>query len=260
MCEPAEAPTGGRAGRFGAGTRDGLWTGLLRGWRTAPWKTEMRHAASLLLLLLTVAWLATGCSERPEKPRKPQMIKLLPDTPPPPPPPPPKPEDRPPPKAQDKPQPQQAPKPVEAPAQALKSDEAAGDGPGSGLAAGAVTQDYSDQKIGQGTVIGGSAASVGDAGTNRLAANTFGNIASRELNEYLARDKDVKLRDYQVRVWLWLTPGGSLQRAQLVDSTGDAQTDEALRAAINRFPGTRNPPPPRLPQPLRVRVSNRLLG
>lgn len=220
----------------------------------------MRRVAWVLTMLLAAAWLTTGCSERPEKPRKPQMIKLLPDTPPPPPPPPPKPEDRPPPTPESKPQPQDAPKPVEAPAQALKSDEAAGNGPGSGLAAGAVTQDYSDQKISQGTVIGGTGQSLGDAGANRLAANTFGNAASRELNEYLARDKDVKLRDYKVRVWIWLTPVGGLQRAELVDSTGDPQTDEALRTAINRFPGTRNPPPPKLPQPLRVLVSNRLLG
>jgi periplasmic protein TonB len=220
----------------------------------------MRRMTSLLVLLLAMLWLAAGCSERPEKPRKPQMIKLLPDTPPPPPPPPPKPEDRPPPKPESKPQPQEAPKPVEAPPQALKSDEAAGAGPGNGLAAGAVTQDYADQKIGQGTMVGGNAKSAGDVGANRLAASTFGNAASRELNEYLARDKDVKLRDYKVRVWLWLTPTGSLQRVELVDSTGDAQADEALRSAINRFPGTRNPPPPRLPQPLRVLVSNRLLG
>ncbi len=220
----------------------------------------MRRVAWLLTLLLAMAWMATGCSERPDKPRKPQMIKLLPDTPPPPPPPP-KPQDKPPPKPEAKPQPQDAPKPVQAPLpQALKTDEAAGAGPGSGLAAGPVTQDYSNQKIGQATVIGGSGTSIGDAGASRLAANTFGNAASRELNEYLTRDKDVKLRDYKVRVWLWLTPSGSLQRAELVDSTGDPQTDEALRTSLNRFPGTRNPPPPKLPQPMRVLVSNRLLG
>jgi hypothetical protein len=30
-CKPAEPPTGGRAGRFGAAVRGGPWTGLLRG-------------------------------------------------------------------------------------------------------------------------------------------------------------------------------------------------------------------------------------
>ncbi len=30
-CKPAEPPTGGRAGRFGAAVRGGPWTGLFRG-------------------------------------------------------------------------------------------------------------------------------------------------------------------------------------------------------------------------------------
>lgn len=215
------------------------------------------RTSALALALLAVALVLGGCGDQRDKPRKQQMLKLLPDTPPPPPPPP-KPEDKPPPRSESKPQPQQAPKPVEAPLpQVLKTDEAAGNGPGSGLAAGPVTQEYTDQKIGQGTLIVGAA---GDGGATRLAANAFGNAASRDLNEYLARDKGVKLRDYKVRVWLWLTPSGALQRAELVDSTGDAQTDTALRDALNRFPGTRNPTPPGLPQPMRVLVSNRLLG
>ncbi len=210
-----------------------------------------------LAALLSAVLALAGCGDKPDKPRKQQTVKLLPDTPPPPPPPP-KPEDKPPPKAETRPQPQQAPKPVDAPLpQALKTDEAAGNGPGGGLTAGPVTQDYSDQKIGAGTTIGSVLA---DNGATRLAANTFGNAASKALNEFLTRDRGVKLRDYKVRVHLWLTPTGSLQRAELVDSTGDAATDEALRSALNRFPGTAMAPPAKLPQPMRVLISNRLLG
>jgi len=217
----------------------------------------MRHPALVTVLLLGLTLALAGCSDKPERPRKQQTLKLLPDTPPPPPPPP-KPEDKPPPKADDKPQPQAAPKPVDAPqAQTLKSDEAAGNGPGNGLTAGTVTQDYVDQKVGPAATVGGAPA---DSGASRMAANAFGNAASKALNEFLVRDKAVKLRDYKVRVQLWLTPTGSLQRAELVDSTGDPQTDEALRAALNRFPGTAYAPPARLPQPMRVLVSNRLIG
>jgi len=222
-------------------------------------RTAQLRSSILFVALIAVLLALSGCSDKAEKPRKQQTVKLLPDTPPPPPPPPPKPEDRPPPKPQDKPQPQDAPKAAEQPQpQALKSDEAAGSGPGSGLTAGAVTQDYTDQKIGTGPVVG-SAAPV-ESGASRLAANAFGNTTTRALNEYLTRDRNVKLRDYKVRVEIWLTPTGTLQRAELVDSTGDPQTDAALRAALNRFPGTGIAPPPRLPQPLRVQVTNRLLG
>jgi protein TonB len=207
---------------------------------------------------LLAATLALGaCGDGPAPPRKAQMVKLLPDTPPPPPPPP-KPEDRPPPKPDDAPRPVDVPKPAEAPVQqALKSDEAAGDGPGNGLAAGAVSRDYTDQALGQSQVIGGGPA---ENLAGRLAANAFANAATRALNDYLSRDRAVKRLDYQVRVDLWLSPSGSLQRAELVGSSGDAQTDGALREALARFPGTGNPLPAQLPQPLRLRVTNRMLG
>lgn len=217
-----------------------------------------RPLAAALALLITAGTLLAGCDSHPEKPRKQQTVKLLPDTPPPPPPPP-KPEDKPPPpKAEDKPQPQEAPKPAEAPQpQALKTDEAAGNGPGSGLSSGAVTQEYSNQALGSGTSVGGGNA---DNGANRLANTAFGNATTKALNEFLVRDKAVKTRDYKVRVALWLSANGGLERAELVDSTGDADTDRALRDALGRFPGSSSPPPARLPQPLRVMVSNRLMG
>jgi periplasmic protein TonB len=221
----------------------------------------MRSPLQSLGLALAAAALAamllSGCTGEPERPRRQQQLKLLPDQAPPPPPPP-KQDEKPPPKPEDKPQ-AEVPKPADAPPQpqALKSDEAAGTGPGSGVTAGAVTQDYSNQKLGEGNVIGGGGT---DNGAQRLAATAFGNATSRALNEFLLRDKGVKLRDYQVRVELYLSASGSLQRAELVDSTGDAQIDEALRTALSRFPGTGIAPPARLPQPLRVLVSNRLMG
>lgn len=215
----------------------------------------MRTQAALLVVL---AASLVACGDEPQRPRKQQMVKLLPDAPPPPPPPP-KPEDRPPPKPEDKPQPQDVPKPVEAPAAAaLKSDEVAGDGPGNGLVAGAVTQDYAGQKPGAGTTIGGGAPAENPAA--RLAAQTYANAATRALHEFLARDRDVKQRDYQVRVDLWLTPAGALQRAELVGSSGDADTDRALRAALDRFPGATAPLPARMVQPMRLLVTNRMMG
>jgi protein TonB len=212
-----------------------------------------------LLIVVQVAALGlTACDDRPTPVRKMQTVKLLPDAPPPPPP---KPEEKKP-EAPKEEKPQQqlvVNKPLDAPPpqpQALRSDETAGDGPGGGLVAGSVSQDYSDQKIGQGTAIGGGA----DTGGNRLAMNSFANAATRNLNEFLARDKDVRRLDYKVGVDLWLTPSGSLQRAELVGSTGDPATDQALRAALARFPGTPTPPPERMLQPIRLLLTNRLMG
>lgn len=213
----------------------------------------MRH----VLILVAAAVCLAACGDEPQRPRKQQMVKLLPDTPPPPPPPP-KPEDKPPPPKPDDKPPPQAPKPEDVPATALlKSDEVAGDGPGNGLTAGAVTRDYTDQKVGQGTTIGGGPV---DNAAARLAANAYASAATRALNDYLSRDRDVKQRDYQVRVDLWLTPAGALQRAELVGSSGDAETDRALRAALERFPGAPAPLPARMAQPMRLLVTNRMMG
>lgn len=217
----------------------------------------MRRAIVSGVVLLAVALLLAACSGGEPPPRKQQRIVLLPAAPPPPPPPP-KPEERPPPRPLDKPLAQDLPKPAEAPQpQALKTDEAAGNGPGNGLAAGAVTQDYNGQPTGAGTALGGSGATDGAA---RLAATVYGNATTRALNEFLVRDKSIKLSDYKVRVALWLGSQGRLRRVELLDSTGDPQTDASLREALNRFPGTQTPPPPGLPQPMRVLVSNRLMG
>lgn len=216
-------------------------------------KTTPAVIAPMTAALIAASLLLSGCNDAPSKPRKQQMVKLLPDTPPPPPP---RQEDKPPPKAEAKPQPQDAPKPQEQPqAQALKIDEAPGAGTGSGLTSGAVTQDYQGGPTGM--QVGGAS---GESAPNRLAASTFANAATKALNEYLARNKDVKRLDYQVRVDLWLSGAGGFQRAELVGSTGDPQTDQALREALQRFPGTSHAVPPRMPQPLRVLVSNRMLG
>jgi protein TonB len=208
--------------------------------------------------LVAACLVLAACSDAPERPRKAQVVKLLPDTPPPPPPPP-KPEDRPPPKPDDAPKPVDQPKPVDAPQQqALKSDEAAGDGPGNGLTAGNVSRDYTNQALSQSQVIG-SAAPVENPAL-RMAASVYANAATRALNDYLARDREIKRLDYQVRVDLWLGPSGGLERAELLGSSGDAGIDEALREALTRFPGAGVAPPARLPQPLRLRITNRMMG
>ena len=213
-------------------------------------RLQARCAAALAVALLACG--LAGCDKSPP-PKKTQHVKLLPDTPPPPPPPP-KEEKKPEPQKEEKPQPQVAqPKPVDAPQpQALKSDEAAGDGPGNGLVAGSVTKDYAGETIG-----GGTGPQVG---MSRLAFTSYANATTRSLNEFLAREKDLKLQDYTVAVNLWLDADGSVKRAELAGSTGDPATDAALRTALARFPGGSARPPDNLPQPLRLRVSNRLMG
>jgi periplasmic protein TonB len=218
---------------------------------------RLRRAAAAALVLAAVAAGLAGCDKPPAATRKMQMVKLLPDTPPPPPPPKPD-EKKPEPPKEDRPQaqPQVQPKQVEVPQpQALKTDEAAGDGPGNGMVAGAVTKDYAGETIGSGGGSGGPEVVL-----NRLTFTSYANATTRALNEFLARDKDLKLQNYKVNVNLWLQPDGGVERVELAGSSGDPAIDDALRTALTRFPGNSSRPPENLPQPLRLLVSNRLMG
>ena len=211
-----------------------------------------RPARALLALVLGTALLLSACSDEPQRERRMQTVKLLPDTPPPPPPKPPE-EQRPePPKQEKLDTPDNKPEPDQ---NLLKSDEAAGDGPGSGLVAGAVTRDYTEQPIAQEVRIAGS----GDDAAARLAAQSFAVATTRALNDFLARDPALKVGDFRAQVHLWLARGGTVQRAELVGSTGDLDLDRALRDSLARFPGTASPPEA-LQQPLRLRVTTRMLG
>lgn len=214
----------------------------------------MRAIITWVCTLTTIALMLSlsGCGKEPGKKKEASTVKLLPATPPPPPP---KPEEKKPEpeKQADKPQQQlNQPKAEAAPQpQALKTDEAPGEGAGNGMQSGAVTSDYKDQQLGSGS---------GEGAPNRLAMTSYANAATRAINEHLQKDKDLKRRDYKVQVKLWLTPDGRTQRVEMQGSTGDEAADEAIKAALSRFPGVSAAMPDKMPQPLRLQLSNRMIG
>lgn len=210
--------------------------------------------AVITLALIGLGWfIYSQMGSGPSGPKR-QTVKIavLPDTPPPPPPPP-KEEKRPEPKPEEnKPQPQEQ-KQVEAPPepQQLKMEGAAGDGP-SAFAAGSVSKEYEKGAIGS-----GGGGTVGE----RLAASSYGNTVKRELNAHLQRQKELRrAADYDVAVLVWVREDGSLERIRLVGSAGSTETDASIQAALDRFPGFRNPPPPGLPQPISLKLTNRSVG
>jgi protein TonB len=210
---------------------------------------NLAGALVALSLMLTLP----GCGKEPTKKKEAASVKLLPATPPPPPP---KPEEKKPEpeKQADKPQQQLNQPKTEAPPQpqSLKTDEAPGEGAGNGMQSGAVNSDYNGQKLGDG--------SGGESAPNPLAAKTYANAATRAINEYLQKDKELKRRDYKVQVKLWLNPEGRMQRVEMVGSTGDESADEAIKSALSRFPGVSAPMPDKMPQPMRLQLSNRMIG
>jgi protein TonB len=73
----------------------------------------------------------------------------------------------------------------------------------------------------------------------------------------LAREKALKNKSYKVIVKVWLDSSGKVNRAQLVDSTGDVRTDEVLKEALNGMRALRDGPPADMPQPMKIRVTSR---
>ncbi len=219
-----------------------------------PLHLKLIVALACLLLGVGVWWMVKNI--QPEAPRR-QVAKIaiLPDTPPPPPPPP---------KEEKKPEPpKEEPKQVmreeqirqvEAPkpAEAIKMEGAAGDGP-SAFAAGNVAKDYTG-----GTPVTGAAGPAGtpaDRAQERFYANNARQMLQGEIERHLRADADQLTATFSV----WLDKDGGIQRFELSPSGNDAN-DSALRAALDE---TRRqlklPPPPALAlsQPMRFRLNVR---
>lgn len=177
-------------------------------------------------------------------------VKLLPDTPPPPPPPPPKE----PPKETPKEQPKEAPKepepkPVEAPpAENLKMEGAAGDGP-SPFQAGAVNNEYKDGDVTTGPKIGGK--------KNMAAFAWFTNKVDAQIKKALDAETALNKTKYQVDVRVFLNAHGEIDHAELIDSSGDAETDALIRKVLSRIPPLNESAPEDMPRKVVVRMASK---
>lgn len=168
---------------------------------------------------------------------------------PPPPPPPPKPEEKPPepPKPKDEvkieqPKPDQPPEPA-------KADEPP---PGDKLGVDAEGSAGSD---GFGLVGNKGGAGLVGGGGSKFGAFT-GQI-QQQIQDALSRNKKLKNASYRVVVRVWLSPDGTVSRFELAGSSGNAETDDALNAALAELPKLRTPPPADLPQPVGLRITSR---
>lgn len=177
-------------------------------------------------------------------------VKLLPDTPPPPPPPPPKE----PPKETPKEQPKEAPKepepkPVEAPpAENLKMEGAAGDGP-SPFQAGAVNNEYKGGEVTTGPKIGGK--------KNMAAFAWFTNKVDAQIKKALDAETALNKTKYQVDVRVFLNAHGDIDHAELIDSSGDAETDALIRKVLSRIPPLNESAPEDMPRKVVVRMASK---
>lgn len=199
------------------------------------------------LLVLGLALLARQLFDKGETKKKNVVHQITLVKPPPPPPPPPKQEEKPPEIKKEEVKIEEQ-KPVDAPQDAAKP---AGEQLGLDADGAAGSDGF------------GLAARKG--GTDLLAAGGGGSkhgwyagLIQSHLQEAIAKNKRLRSQDFRAVVHIWLRPDGSVQRAELVGSSGKPDTDELIRQAFAEVPALREPPPGDLPQPVRLRVTNRL--
>ena len=175
-------------------------------------------------------------------------IKLIPDTPPPPPPPPPKE----PPKEQVKEQPKEIkveqPKPAETPpAEQLKMEGPAGDGP-SAFAAGPVSNDYK----------GGEVKTIGSDGGVKF--NWYAGLVKSQIETALEKDEKITQGQYKLIVSVWLKANGDLEKIEVVQSDALPEINQSIRTALDNMPAMRELPPEGMPQPIKLRITARKMG
>ena len=180
------------------------------------------------------------------------IIKLLPDTPPPPPPPP-----KEPPKEQPKPDAPkemkvEQPKPVETPpAEQLKMEGAAGDGP-SAFASGAVNNDYKGGDIKTGNTIGG--------GPNKYQFAWYTDLLKNQIEDAMSKDKTLASGAYKVIVKVWVASNGAIERFELASSSGKEDIDALIKKQLEAMPKLSERPPGDMPQPVKLKVTARSVG
>jgi protein TonB len=215
----------------------------------APWVIWARRGGTLLLFLALIAGVVLLARQMMKQTTAPQRqtarIAIVPNTPPPPPPP----------KEEKKPEqrenPKQAdvdrPKPVAQPAdEQVKMEGAASDTGLAGIGAGKVTNDYAGQKIG---------GAAGDGAGSRFA--WYKTVVQQMVQAALQKNTRLRSTNYRVIVKIWLGPDGVVSRAELSDTTGNADMDERLRTALSQLPPFGERPPDGLPQPITMRLTTR---
>lgn len=204
--------------------------------------------AVLVLLVALLVYVFRDIFEKPASSKKQVQQVTVVQPPKPPPPPLPKPEIKPPEVKEEKlPEPEPEPEP-ETPEPEPAEEPPPGDDLGVDAEGGAGGDSFG--------LVGkkGGSGLIGGGGGNAII--WYGQHVQRELTDELHQ----KLRDrarqarYTAVIQVWIKADGNIDRVELVNSSGTAEIDEALKQAISQIRGRFKPPPERMPQPLKIRI------
>ena len=191
-------------------------------------------------------WANDMSGVRREAPKVPTIIPL----PPPPPPPPEKPKE-PEPQVEEKVvEPEPSPEPED-----VKPEEEAPPSPADDLA-NPMQIDGDSQSGNDGFNVGAGKGGGMAGGGGGLGTGTYKQYLAGVFQRLLREDPELRKKAYQVQADLWLSADGQVTRVVLVQSSGDAQTDAQVLAAL-RAPHATQRTPASLTLPVRLSLKGR---
>lgn len=142
--------------------------------------------------------------------------------------------------------PQQANAPVD---DALGVDEeGAAGGDAFGLAA---------KKGGRDIILLGNQTNDRPAGEVRINFAMYTGSIQQQLQSEFNKNDKLRRGSYRVQLKLWIARDGGIERFELLDSTGVPELDRTIELALGELPRLDRPPPPEMPQPVRIRLTSR---
>ncbi|HEY1614392.1 MAG TPA: TonB family protein [Rhizomicrobium sp.] len=206
------------------------------------WSVRLRAIAvpgSIVLVLVAVGlyFLHDTAGIRREAPPLPTLLATLP---PPPPPPPPKTQPEPEKKVEE------VQKPVEQP-------KAADNAPKPVTINGPAQAGSDAFNVGAGSGDG----NVGSGGSGGFGEASYTRYLGSQLQQLIQNDGRVNRLVFSADMEVWVEPGGKMERAQVVKSSGDPKVDQMLVEVVQQMPALDEPPPSTLEFPQRVRIEGR---
>ncbi|KJV33770.1 TonB C-terminal domain-containing protein [Luteibacter yeojuensis] len=101
---------------------------------------------------------------------------------------------------------------------------------------------------------GAGGGMVGSGGGNGTGTGSYDQYLGYAIQQAIQRDDKVNRLAFEVQANVWLDPDGRLVRAELAQSSGNKQTDDALVEALRAMPRIDVAPPSSTHFPLRVSI------
>jgi protein TonB len=86
----------------------------------------------------------------------------------------------------------------------------------------------------------------------------YGSLLGADIQDSLAERKRLRQVKYTAVLDLWINKDGRIEKVELVRTSGNRELDTTLRLAVAEVGKVREPPPPEMPQPVRLQVTSRL--